>query len=121
MALRDPLQARRVIVRRFYVPPGAIRGDVVTLRSREAHHAAVVLRLRPGERVVIVDGSRAEHIVELTTVTRREVTGRVVTRRPGSTISTEIVLVQGVAKGAKMDDVIRMGTELGVAAFIPVL
>lgn len=93
----------------------------MTLRNREAHHAAVVLRLQPGERVVIVDGSRAEHIVELTAVTRHEVTGRVVKRRPGSVMSTEIVLVQGVAKGAKMDDVIRMGTELGVAAFIPVL
>lgn len=121
MALRDPVQTRIVIVRRFYVPPGSINGDAVTLRNREAHHAAVVLRLRPGERVIIVDGSRAEHIVELTAVTRREVTGRVVKRRPGSAIPVEIILVQSVAKGAKMDDVIRMGTELGVAAFIPVL
>lgn len=110
-----------MIVRRFYVPPGSISEDAVTLRNREAHHAAVVLRLRPGERVVIFDGSRAEHVVELTAVTPREVTGRVVKRRPGSVIPVEIVLVQSVAKGTKMDDVIRMGTELGVAAFIPVL
>lgn len=110
-----------MIVRRFYVPPGSINGDAVTLRNREAHHAAVVLRLRPGEHIVIFDGSRAEHIVELTAVTPREVTGRVVKRRPGSVIPVEIVLVQSVARGTKMDNVIRMGTELGVAEFIPVL
>lgn len=29
---------------RFHVPPGAVEGDRVTLRDREAHHLAVVLR-----------------------------------------------------------------------------
>lgn len=108
-------------MRRFFAPAGAIDGGRITLRDREAHHLAVVLRLRPGAQVIVVDGSGREHVVRLTAVDPHEVRGEVVETRPGVAVPIDLILVQGVPKGAKMDDVIRMGTELGVRAFMPVL
>ena len=108
-------------MRRFFATEGAIDGGRITLRDREAHHLAVVLRLKPPEQVIVVDGSGREHVVRLTTVDPREVQGEIVETRPGVGSPIDLILVQGVAKGAKMDDVVRMGTELGVRAFIPVL
>ncbi len=107
-------------MRRFFAPPGSIDGNRVTLRGREAHHIAVVLRARPGDRVVVLDGSGIERAVDLSTVSPDAVHGQVVATRPGVVLPVDLLLVQGVPKGAKMDDVIRMGTELGVREFLPV-
>ena len=108
-------------LRRFVVHPDAITADAVVLRGGEAHHAAVVLRMQPGERVVVVDGSGLERVVELTSVSPQEMTGRVLETRRGMPPRVALLLIQGVPKAAKMDDVVRMGTELGVREFIPVL
>lgn len=69
---------------------------------------------------MLFDGSAIEHIVELAQVASDEVTARVVERRPGIRPGIGLTLVQGVPKGAKMDAIIRMGTELGVTEFVPV-
>ncbi len=108
-------------MRRFVVPVDAIAADRVVLRGGEAHHAAVVLRLQPGARIVVVDGSGLERTIELTEVSPDQVTGRVLQTKAGPRRRVELVLVQGVPKAAKMDAVVRMGTELGVMEFIPAL
>lgn len=106
---------------RFAVSPQSISGDRVVLRNAQARHACVVLRVKPGERVAVFDGSGREFDVELESVDAREVTGRIVATRKVAGIPLHITLLQGVPKGAKMDDVIRMGTEIGVAEFVPFL
>lgn len=108
-------------LRRFVVPPEAVTAEVVTLRGGEAHHAAVVLRMRPGDRVVVVDGSGLERVVELTAVAPHETRGRILETRRGSSPRAALILIQGVPKAAKMDGVVRMATELGVAEIVPVL
>lgn len=106
---------------RFLVSPGVLQGEEVVLPPSESRHAATVLRLRPGERVVVFDGRGEEAEVELTAVSPHAVAGRVVARRVGVRPPVVITLVQGLPKGSKMDTIIRMGTEVGVARFIPVL
>ncbi len=106
--------------RRFYVAPGALDQEQVIFAPREAHHIAHVLRLRPGARLMVFDGTR-EAEAELVAVERDEVTARClgplrVSRRP-----VEITLLQGIARGPKMDLIVRMGTEIGLAAIHPVL
>lgn len=91
------------------------------LPPEESHHAATVLRLRPGERVVVFDGRGQDYLVELTAVTPRAVEGRVIETHAGARPAVHLTLVQGVPKGAKMDAIVRMGTELGIARFVPVL
>jgi len=106
---------------RFIVTPEAVRGDRVTLPPEESHHIARVLRLRPGDRVIVFDGRGGEYVVELTSVRPESAAGRVLERRAGAPPALHLILVQGVPKGAKMDALIRMGTGLGIARFLPVL
>lgn len=82
---------------------------------------AIVLRLHPGDRVQVFDGVGREYEVELESVRAEEVTGKIVRASEGRRPALHLSLLQGVPKGAKMDDVIRMGTEIGVAEFIPFL
>lgn len=114
-------RARAGLMRRFFVPAEAVSGSAVSLRGAEAHHAAVVLRLAPGDHVVLFDGSGAEYVARLDAVTPEAVRGQVIERRQAVLPAMRLTLVQGVPKGTKMDLIIRMGTELGIAEFLPAL
>ena len=107
-------------LRRFFVPSSSVVGTQVFFPANEARHAAAVLRLRPADQVVVIDGTGVERTVVLTEVAPGKVAGRVVETRAISTRGV-LALVQGVPKGARMDDVVRMGTELGVSEFFPFL
>lgn len=93
----------------------------IVFPPEQARHVATVLRLRPGERVVVFDGTGTEYVAELVTVTPAHASARPVETRPGTRPLLHLALLQGVPKGTKMDEVVRMGTELGVAEFIPFL
>jgi 16S rRNA (uracil1498-N3)-methyltransferase len=45
----------------FYAPPNAFAGDRVTLPDDEARHAVKVLRMAPGDPIVVVDGVGGWH------------------------------------------------------------
>jgi 16S rRNA (uracil1498-N3)-methyltransferase len=109
-------------VSRFHVRPEAVRGDRVAFDAEEAHHLARVLRLGVGDRVAALDGAGNELMVRLTRVGARGAEGLVLSRRALQTESTlELTLAQGIAKGDKMDGIIRMATELGVTRIVPLL
>lgn len=106
---------------RFFVEAVAPRGEAVQLGGRVAHQIARVLRLRPGEWIVLLDGSGDERLVELTRVSPSSVLGLVRERRQNrAEPSLAITLYQGSLRREKMELVLQKGTEVGVAAFVPV-
>ncbi len=107
-------------LRRFFVAPAAFDQQPIVFAPREAHHIARVLRLRPGARLIAFDGSR-EAEVEVASIDGPAVTARRVGQPGPARRPVEIALLQGVARGPKMDLIIRMGTEIGLAALHPVL
>src|SRR5262245_64852816 len=63
---------------RFFVDSGAIHGRDVLLEDGElAHQIGTVLRLRPGEKITLLDNSGWQHIVALQSVERGRVAGTV--------------------------------------------
>ena len=63
---------------RFFVDPGAIQGRDLLIEAGElAHQIGTVLRLRPGERVVLLDNSGWQYIAALTSVERARVAGTI--------------------------------------------
>ncbi len=108
---------------RFFVGPENIRGDTIIIGGEEAHHITRVLRLGPGDIITVLDGCGSQYRCRIEEKTGgNNITCRVLERqRAGGEPPLRVVLLQGIAKGDKMDTVIRKGTELGAAAFIPVL
>lgn len=107
---------------RFFVPPENLAGDEVALPAEVARQVARVLRLRRGERLVLLDDSGWQTEAELVEVTSRAARVRIVRR---TLVTTEprlqVVLYQAVLKGEHFEMVLEKGTELGVGAFVPVL
>jgi len=107
---------------RFFVHPDVFSGDEVRLEGDLAHRLSRVLRLEASAAVVLLDGSGLEYETRLDVVGPQRVTGTVLGRRPGrAEPRVRLVLYQSLVKGERFDWVLEKGTELGVAAFVPLL
>jgi 16S rRNA (uracil1498-N3)-methyltransferase len=108
---------------RFVIPADLLTSDEVELPPEIAHQARDVLRLVAGDTLTLLDGSGQQWSATLTEVGRRRVVARLLA--PLVEASTEpglrLVLYQGVLKAAKLEWVLQKGTELGVAAFVPLI
>lgn len=125
--LRGAVRSRCAIMNipnthRFFVPPEVISGDAVQIDDAAlAHQLAAVLRLRAGERVLLLDGTGAECVVALHEVGRKRVTGSVEERRAGAgEAGARVTLYVALLRGERFEWVLQKGTELGAAAFVPV-
>src|SRR5205807_6321184 len=107
---------------RFFVSPDSIRDGRVGLEESVAHQIQHVLRLRAGQHVVVLDNSGAEYEVELEAATGGAMSGRIVARRPaGGEPRVRITLYQALLKLNKFEWLLQKGTEVGVAAFQPIV
>jgi 16S rRNA (uracil1498-N3)-methyltransferase len=105
---------------RFAIAPERIDGRQVTFDRAETRHIARVLRLGPGDLVLATDGQGHEYTVRVDTL-GSAATGTVLDVSQRSTESPlALTLLQGIAKGDRMERIIRAGTELGVSRIVPV-
>jgi len=111
-----------VEMNRFYVDKKQILGEWVRITGEDVRHITKVLRLVTGDPVVICDGDNTDYEGVIERVGKDEVKVRLgKASRSGTEAPVELVLYQAIAKGAKMEFIIQKGTELGVAAFVPVI
>jgi 16S rRNA (uracil1498-N3)-methyltransferase len=107
---------------RFFVSPDQLEGGKVTLTGPAVHHVRDVLRLRPGDGIVVLDNSGWEREAEIVEVGRERVVGRVLSRALATgEPRTKVSLFQGVLKGSHFETVLQKGTELGIVEFVPVI
>ncbi len=99
--------------RRLRAEPPFEPGASLTLAADAAHHARV-LRLRPGDGVVLFDGSGGEADGSIETVEPLVV--RITRVRAAAVRALGPVLVQCLPKGKKLDEIVRAATEIGVSA-----
>lgn len=108
-------------MRRFYLPPDEAKGDTLVLAGREAHHAAQVLRVQPGEEVTVLDGAGTRLRCEVTRVTSKEIALAVRHREQIPRPQFELTLFQAIVKGKTMETIVEKATELGVSRVVPLL
>ncbi len=96
--------------------------DLVTLPRDEGEHLTRVLRIGIGDTVSVFDGQGHEFLAKVVSAAARDVRVQLLSRvEPALESTVPITLVQAVLKGDKMDDVVRDGVMLGVAAIQPVV
>lgn len=107
---------------RFFIPPSWVDGNQVTITGPQVHQIANVLRMRPGDRAIVLDNSGWEIEVRLVSVDKTAIKGEVLHRRlAGAEPRTKISLYQGVLKSNRFEFVLQKGTELGVVQFLPII
>jgi 16S rRNA (uracil1498-N3)-methyltransferase len=107
---------------RFFIPANWFEGDKVTLRGALAHQIRDVLRLTPGDAVVVLDDSGWEYEVQLNTVEQGQAIGQIRKKVLARTEPrAKITLYQSLLKGDKFEWVLQKGTELGIVEFVPIV
>jgi 16S rRNA (uracil1498-N3)-methyltransferase len=108
-------------VTRVFVEQKLVSGKGVGLPEQAGLHLTRVLRLDPGAAVTLFDGTGGEYAGTL------ERDGKNWWAKVGSHDPIEresplaITLLQGVARGERMDLIVQKATELGVVRILPIL
>ncbi len=107
---------------RFFVSPNILAVSPVTLTGDQAHQIRRVLRLQPGDRVILLDGEGWAYEAQLIAVSSRDVRLTVVSRAKAcGEPPVHITLYQAVLKGERFSWALQKGTEVGVSAFVPLV
>ena len=108
-------------MQRFFVTPDQVGEDKIRIQGSDVNHMKNVLRMRPGEEVMVSDGNnlqyrcRVEDYPEGEAVLAILKAGLVDTELP-----SRIYLFQGLPKQEKMELIVQKAVELGVCQVIPV-
>jgi len=95
--------------------PGTIR-----ITGEKAHYLAAVLRVRSGDDLEILNGKGLSYRARVLSLTRKAVIAEVLGVVKHDTESPlNLILIQGLLKGEKMELVIQKTTELGIREIIP--
>lgn len=93
----------------------------VTIIGSDVNHIKNVLRMKPGEKVLISDGKGINYFCELTEIGADAVKAAILSDEVEDTeLPVEVVLYQGLPKGDKMELIIQKCVELGVSRIVPV-
>jgi 16S rRNA (uracil1498-N3)-methyltransferase len=107
-------------MRHFYVDPATLTKPLVTLKGSEAHHIKNVLRLKPGDRIRLIDGTGNEYEAAIRTLAAEKVEIEIRNEfQAPETAVPRILVAQAFLKEKKMDDLVRKLSELGIAGWIP--
>ncbi|MFO1474810.1 MAG: 16S rRNA (uracil(1498)-N(3))-methyltransferase [Lysobacterales bacterium] len=108
------------VIRCFVEAPLAA-GARIALPEGAAGHLARVLRLGAGDACVLFNGDGRDYDARIVSAGRKAVEVEIEGMREVRNESPlRIVLVQGIARGEKMDLILQKATELGVAGVVPV-
>jgi 16S rRNA (uracil1498-N3)-methyltransferase len=105
---------------RVHVDQPLAAGSEVVLPESAAAHLGRVLRLGVGDACVLFNGDGHDYAARIVALGKRELRVAIDASSPVLRESPlRLVLLQGVARGEKMDLILQKATELGAAAFFP--
>lgn len=105
----------------FFVRQEQIGPESITITGPDVNHIKNVLRMRPGEEVLVSNGVDRDYLCRLETIAADSVAAAIVSvTEGGSELPARFYLFQGLPKGDKMELIIQKAVELGVYQVIPV-
>lgn len=106
---------------RFFVEESQIYDGTVHITGSDVNHIKNVLRMRPGEKILVSTGGEKEYHCAVSDFPEGEVLAAVeeVTAADRE-LPSGIVLFQGLPKGDKMELIIQKAVELGATEIVPV-
>lgn len=105
---------------RFFLPTDRCEGSRIFLSERDSHHAIKVLRMRFGDRLIILDGRGRELLCQVKSTDNHQLIAQILSEHIIDPLGYSLELVQALTRGRSMDFIIQKATELGCASILPV-
>ena len=107
---------------RIYTPQPLAAGTRILLDARAARHVTRVLRLRAGAPLRLFNGDGREFGARIFGAGRQDVEVEILeASNPAPEFGLRFTLIQGIARGDRMDYALQKAVELGVHRLIPTL
>ncbi len=106
---------------RFFVNAEQISEGAVEILGEDVNHISHVLRMKPGEEILISSQDEWEYTCRITELSSDRVTAEILdAQKPGKELPSKITLFQCLPKGDKMELIIQKAVELGAFEIVPV-
>jgi 16S rRNA (uracil1498-N3)-methyltransferase len=105
---------------RLYVEAPLTAAAVVALDRAQGHYLTAVLRLKPGDRVLVFNGRDGEWAGTIE-AQKRAVSLRIVERRRAQTVAADLHYLFAPLKSARLDYMVQKAVEMGAARLQPLL
>ncbi|MDD2480534.1 MAG: 16S rRNA (uracil(1498)-N(3))-methyltransferase [Lutispora sp.] len=107
---------------RFFVSTDNIKKGGIVITGEDVSHISRVLRLKIGDKIILCDGQGNDYYVSIENMDKYAVITRILEKTDSiGEPNINVILFQGIPKGAKMDSIIQKCTEIGVSTIVPVL
>lgn len=105
----------------FFAMHENIHETHIELTGSDVNHIKNVLRLKPGEEILVSSGDNIDYQCRILAISPDAVTAKIERQEEcGRELGTKVFLFQGLPKGDKMEWIIQKMTELGVHKIYPV-
>ena len=105
----------------FFADPTQVAEDTIFITGPDVNHMKHVLRMKPGEEVLISDGTGRDYTCEVEAFEPDRAVVRIHSVCDSRMeLPAEIWLFQGLPKADKMELIIQKAVELGASAVVPV-
>ena len=106
---------------RLYVAAPLGAGGRVELDAAQANYLGNVMRLKPGDQLLLFDGSSGEWLAEVADVGKKRMTLSVVDVTRPQELVPDLWLAFAPVKKGRVDWLVEKAVELGVARLLPVI
>lgn len=93
----------------------------LTLTQNDKHHIINVMRMKKGDKIVIVY-DKVNYLCEITEISKKDVfTKKIGEIEENNELSKKLILAFSLVNETKTDLILQKGCELGVSEFIPII
>ena len=109
-----------ITMHRFFISKESLTGENALITDEAVYQISRVLRLKPGDHIIVLDNTGWEYEVAINVIKRDIVQGKVVKKERGiGEPKINLIFYQALLKTDKFEFVLQKGVELGVNHFIP--
>ena len=104
----------------FFADPSCVEDGWIRIEGADAAHMGKVLRMRPGEGLLVSDGEGRDYLCLVEELEKEYARVRILEeRQAGGELPARIWLFQGLPKSDKMDLIVQKAVELGAFGVVP--
>ena len=104
----------------FFADPSCVEDGWIRIEGADAAHMGKVLRMRPGEGLLVSDGEGRDYLCQVEELEKEYARVRILEeRQAGGELPARIWLFQGLPKSDKMDLIVQKAVELGAFGVVP--
>ena len=115
------LHSEEEIVYHFFTETEFFTESEAVITGPDVNHIKNVLRMKPGEKLLLSDGKGTNCLCEITELFPDKVLAKILPEEVDDTeLPVKVTLYQGLPKADKMEFIIQKCVELGVTKIVPV-